>query len=233
MTAPSTTLVLVRHGESNVTVNRTIGGRRTCSGLSELGRRQAVRLAERLGSTGEFDDAVLVSSDFQRAIETAELIGPAFTGDPALIEPGFGEHDPGPEIDGITFDQYVERFGTPDWTGDPNQVIFPGGETLAEFHRRVADAIAAVTTAHSGRLVVVSCHGGVVDAAFRQLLGAAPTGGFELHTVNTSITEFRSVPRSSGASGSSSVDSWRLVRYNDAAHLAGLPTETPRSTPVS
>ena len=232
MTAPSTTLVLVRHGESNVTVNRTIGGRRTCSGLSDLGRRQAVRLAERLVSTGEFDDAVLLSSDFQRAIETAELIGPAFTGDPPLIEPGFGEHDPGPEIDGMTFDQYIERFGTPDWTGDPNQVIFPGGETLAEFHRRVAGAIAEVTAAHAGRLVVVSCHGGVVDAAFRQLLRAVPTGGFELHTVNTSITEFRSVPGSAGVSDSSSVDSWRLVRYNDAAHLAGLPTETARSTPV-
>ena len=24
---------------------------------------------------------------------------------------------------------------------------------------------------------------------------------------------------------------WRLVRYNDAAHLAGLPAETPRAAP--
>jgi probable phosphoglycerate mutase len=219
MTVAPTTLVLVRHGESNVTVNRTIGGRRTCSGLSDLGRRQAAQLAARLESTGEFDGA--------------ELIGPAFSGHPPVIDPGFGEHDPGPDIDGMTFDQYVERYGVPDWTGDPNQVVFPGGETLAEFHRRVAGALEAAVAARSGGTVVISCHGGVVDAAFRQLLRTAPSGGFELHTVNTSITEFRTVPASGGPSDTSFADTWRLIRYNDAAHLAGLPIETPRSTPVS
>jgi hypothetical protein len=58
----------------------------------------------------------------------------------------------------------------------------------------------------------------VVDAAFRLLLRTAPTGAFELQTRNTSITEFRLAP--SGV--------WRLVRYNDAAHLHDLPAETPR-----
>ncbi len=46
-----TTLVLIRHGESNVTVNRVIGGHRTCSGLSQLGQRQAQRLSERIATT--------------------------------------------------------------------------------------------------------------------------------------------------------------------------------------
>ena len=35
---PPTTLVLIRHGESRTTVDRVIGGPRTCSGLSDLGR---------------------------------------------------------------------------------------------------------------------------------------------------------------------------------------------------
>jgi len=233
MTVAPTTLVLVRHGESNVTVNRTIGGRRTCSGLSDLGRRQAAQLAARLESTGEFDGAALVSSDFRRAIETAELIGPAFSGSPPVIDPGFGEHDPGPDIDGMTFDEYVERYGVPDWSGDPNQVVFPGGETLAEFHLRVAGALEAVVAARPGGTVVISCHGGVVDATFRQLLRTPPSGGFELHTVNTSITEFRMVPASDGRDDTTVADTWRLIRYNDAAHLAGLPIETPRSAAVS
>jgi hypothetical protein len=55
------------------------------------------------------------------------------------------------------------------------------------------------------------------------LLRTASTGGFELHTLNTSITEFMSA-----TSGE-----WRLRRYNDAAHLHGLPAETPRSTRTS
>ena len=217
-----TTLVLVRHGESNVTVNRVIGGYRSCSGLSELGRRQADRLRERLATTLELTADVLISSNFPRAIETAEAIAPAF-GAPAIeIDPGFGEHDPGPEIDGMTFEQYVERFGTPDWT-DPHVEVFPGGETVAAFHGRVGTALASTLESYRGKSIVVACHGGVVDATFRHLLRTASTGSFELHTLNTSLTEFTTAP-----SGE-----WRLKRYNDAAHLHGLPAETPRTTPTS
>ena len=32
---------------------------------------------------------------------------------------------------------------------------------------------------HRGQTVVVACHGGVVDAVFRHLLGMPMTGGFE------------------------------------------------------
>lgn len=216
-------LVLVRHGESNVTVKRVIGGYRSCNGLSDLGRRQVERLRDRLADTGELVPDVLISSNFARAIETAELIAPAFGNLEIAIDPGFGEHDPGPEVDGMTFPAYVERFGTPDWAGDPHQVVFPGGETTAEFHLRVGSTVSRTLNAHPGATIVVACHGGVVDAAFRHLLRTAPTGSFELSTLNTSITEFQSTP--SGA--------WRLTRYNDAAHLAGLPAETPRATPTS
>ncbi len=217
-----TTLVLIRHGESNVTVNRVIGGYRTCSGLSELGRRQAERLRERLEATGELVADVLIASNFRRAIETAEAIAPAFGNPDLAIEPGFGEHDPGPEIDGMTFDGYVERFGMPDWS-DPHVDVFPGGETIAAFHSRVGSALGRLFEEHHGRSIVIACHGGVVDATFRQLLRTASTGGFELRTLNTSITEF-----TSATSGE-----WQLRRYNDAAHLHGLPAETPRSTPTS
>jgi probable phosphoglycerate mutase len=222
MSDAPTTLVLVRHGESNVTVNRVIGGYRSCSGLSELGRRQADRLRERLATTQELTADVLISSNFRRALETAEAIAPAI-GHPAIeVDPGFGEHDPGPEIDGMTFEFYVERFGMPDWT-DPDVDVFPGGETVAAFHRRVGAALASTLEVHRGKSIVVACHGGVVDATFRHLLRTASTGSFELHTLNTSLTEFTSAP-----SGE-----WRLKRYNDAAHLHGLPGETPRTTPTS
>lgn len=215
----STTLVLVRHGESNVTVNRVIGGYRTCSGLSELGHQQAARLRERITATGELAADVLISSNFPRAIETAQAIAPAF-GDLAIeIEPGFGEHDPGPDIDGMTFDGYVERFGSPDWT-DPHAEVFPGGETIAAFHTRVGEALADTLETHRGACIVIACHGGVIDATFRHLLRAPITGAFELHTLNTSITEFVAAEHSA----------WRLRRYNDVAHLQGLPPETPRAT---
>ncbi len=214
---PATTLVFVRHGESNTTVARRIGGHRTCTGLSPLGVRQTARLCERLTGTGELDGAVLMSSNFPRAIETAQLLRPAF-GDTAVEEDaGFGEHDPGPEIDGMSFDDYVNRFGTPDWS-DLDADVFPGGETVRAFHARVVDTIARTVERHAGRTVVVACHGGVVDVAFRSLLGLPKTGAFDLQTLNTSLTQF----------GTANGGRWRLQRYNDVAHLVGLPTETPR-----
>jgi probable phosphoglycerate mutase len=214
-----TRVVLVRHGESQVTVRRVIGGPRTCSGLSELGREQAERLRIRLAETGELASATaLYSSEYPRARETAEIIAPALDL-PIQLDARFGEHDPGPDCDGLTFQVFVDRYGMPDWDGDPHGVTFPGGETLATFHHRVGEAMSQAIRDHRGGVLVIACHGGVVDAVFRYLLGLPQTGGFELHTLNTSLTEF--VETRAGR--------WRLVRYNDAAHLAGLPQETPRA----
>lgn len=213
-----TTVVLVRHGESIVTVRRVIGGPLSCEGLSDLGRRQSERLHERLVEAGELAGAtVLYSSEYPRAIETAEIISPAL-GLTIQKDARFGEHDPGPECDGLTFQAFVDRYGMPDWDGDPYGETFPGGETLATFHHRVGSAVSEVVREHRGGTIVIACHGGVVDAVMRSLLRLPSTGGFELHTVNTSLTEL--VQTKPGR--------WRLARYNDSAHLAGLPKETPR-----
>jgi len=228
----ATRLVLIRHGESNVTVDRVIGGYRTCTGLSDLGQQQAARLHDRLADTHELDGALLISSQFDRAIETAQIIGPAIAGADLQIDAGFGEHDPGPELDGMSFAAYVERYGSPNWGGDPHFEVFPGGETIAQFHLRVGSTLSKTLAANADRTIAISCHGGVVDAVLRQLLRAAPTGSFDLWTTNASLTEFVPSPRPGDADRD---PKWRLVRYNDAAHLAGLPTATnaPSNTPDS
>ena len=212
-----TRVVLVRHGESKATVDRMIGGPRSCSGLSELGRRQAERLRDRLAETGEIDATLLLSSAYPRAIETAETIAPAL-GQPVVTVAAFGEHDPGPACDGLTFEEFVDRHGMPDWEGDPHATTFPGGETVATFHHRVGEAFAEVVRSNAGGTIVIVCHGGVVNVVLRTVLRVPTTGAFDLFTVNTSITEVVL----------GRPDRWRLVRYNDAAHLAGLPAESPR-----
>jgi probable phosphoglycerate mutase len=207
-----TRLVLVRHGESMASVNRSIGGPRTCAGLSDLGRRQCERLAVRLAETGELTDVVLYASAYPRAVQTAELLAPALGGAVVHVDERWGEHDPGPDCDGLTFDQFIARFGMPDWETDAHAVTFPGGETLAELHHRVGQALSAAVAEHAGRTVVVCCHGGVIDAVLRLALRTPSTGGFELFTTNASLTELLLVRPGR----------WRLLRYNDAAHLAGL-----------
>ena len=230
MAPDRTTLTLIRHGESKVTVDRVIGGKRTCRGLSALGRTQAESLRARFERDGIDDIDALIASDFPRAIETADIIRPVFgeAGAPHPVDrwSDLGEHDPGPEIDGMTFDAYVERFGTPDWSGDPDVEVFPGGETTGQFHDRVERGLDSLRSDFAGRHVGVVCHGGVVDAAFRILLGLPRTAVFELHTLNTALTTF-SGPANDSENGGSL---WRLGRYNDAAHLAGLPDATPRQT---
>jgi probable phosphoglycerate mutase len=210
-----TRLVLVRHGESNATVERRICGSGSCSGLSPLGRKQAEALASRLERTNEVPADVLVASTMRRAAETAELLAPALGDLPIVIDPGVAEHEPGPDVDGLTFDEFVTRYGDTNWVaGDPYIVGFPGGETIAEFKHRTATALHRLAHEYDGATVLIVCHGGVIDAALRSFLGLPFHGVFELATVNTSITELvRSGPR------------WRLVRYNDAAHLEGLPAE--------
>ncbi|MEI8239358.1 MAG: histidine phosphatase family protein [Actinomycetota bacterium] len=214
-----TRLILVRHGESNVTVARIIGGPRTCSGLSDLGRRQAEQLRDRWAADTEFSADVLVASQYMRAFETAQIIAPALGDLPIERDAGFGEHDPGPECDGLTYQEFTDRYpaAADGWdSNDPFATTFPGGETVAAFHFRVGSALRRTLDAHEGGTIVVACHGGVIDALLRQLLRAPAMGGFQAHAVNTSISEF-TLARP---------NLWRIDRYNDSAHLAGLPAHT-------
>ena len=212
-------MVLVRHGESNVTVEQRLSSALTCTGLSDLGRRQAERLRDRLAASSDIaapDGLHLYSSAFARAVETAEIIAPALGVDKPVVDEGFGEQYPGPTCDGITFREFVDRYGRPDWDGSPYVPVFPDGETLASFDLRVGTALSQAIDRHAGATIVVSCHGGVIDRVLRQLLRGPTSGVFELFTRNTSLTEFVEV-----AAGK-----WRMVRYNDAAHLDGLPVST-------
>jgi probable phosphoglycerate mutase len=209
-----TSVVLVRHGESIANANRLIGGPRTCQGLSGLGRAQVEALGRRLKSTGELDGAVLMSSHYPRAIETGRIIGEAIGLPEPITDEGWGELDPGPTADGWTFDQYVERFGQPVWPPDPDVSIFPDGESVGELSRRVVATLERVVAEHVGRVIAVATHGGVVDQVIRHVTGAPAVGGFDLWTINSSLT---------GVSRWST-DQWRLDRYNDASHLSELGT---------
>ena len=211
-----TRLIYVRHGESNSTVSRTIGGHRTCSGLSELGHRQAAALRHRWAAAPEVQPDLIVASHYTRARETANYIAEAFGGMPITVEEGFGEHDPGEDCDGMSMADFVERYGTTSWSEDPFGVTFPGGETVAAFHFRVGTAVRTLVDSHPDQTIVVVCHGGVIDTVLRQALRTPPTGGFQIHTLNTSITEL----------WLAKPNSWVLCRYGDTAHLAGLPAST-------
>ncbi|MFM7080794.1 MAG: histidine phosphatase family protein [Actinomycetota bacterium] len=207
-----TRVVLVRHGESFATVERKVSSVHSCKGLTDHGRAQARALGTRLQRTGEITADAVVSSAFWRAKQTAEIVAP-FVGHREIdVRPGFGEHDPGPVCDGLTFDDFVAQYGRPDFNGDPHAVVFPGGETMAQFHDRVISAFQQLEHDYRGKTVIVACHGGTIDGLLRHCLQTASTGKFEVFTKNTSLTELVR-PRE---------NIWRLLRYNDHAHLADV-----------
>ena len=136
-----TTLLLVRHGETDWNAERRWQGHADVP-LNERGRAQARALAEQLGS--EHIDAVY-TSDLGRARETAEIVG-ACLGIPIVVEPDLREIDVGP-LEGLTAEEAQAFAG---WHGEP-----------VEAHsRRILQALARIAEAHpSGRVLTVT-HGG-------------------------------------------------------------------------
>src|SRR5688572_3963166 len=211
---PVTRLVLVRHGEAECNVAKRFGGPLGCSGLSDRGREQVGRLRDRVARTGELAGATrLYASTLPRAIETAEILNEAL-GLTIETDERVCELHPG-EADNMTFADYTRTYyaeGSGRWRDDPTVPTAPGGESWSGFLDRVSTALHELTDRHVGETIVVACHGGVIDTSLLQLLGMG--GGYvpaRFVTENSSLTEWT---RNRGR--------WRLVRYNDAAHLADL-----------
>jgi len=136
-----TTLLLVRHGETDWNADGRLQGQ-TDRPLTEFGRRQARQLAEELG--GERLDAIY-SSDLSRARETAEIVGERL-GLPVGLDADLREKDWG-NWEGLTS---VER----------DRVEFVGESTEAH-QTRILRALRRIAERHpgNGRVLVVT-HGG-------------------------------------------------------------------------
>lgn len=224
-----TRLVLIRHGEAQSGVDGIVGGDNGCTGLSDLGRRQAAALRDRLARTGELGEVdALYASTLPRAIETAEIIAPAIGDPPLKIERAVRELDPG-DADGLTWEEYERRYPRTAWSA--YRAPSPGAESWAEFALRIGTALSDITERHSGHTVVIACHGGVIEQSAIAFFGLAHYGEVTTFDIaNTGITEWlRPDPdqiwwRPPGR--------WRLIRFNDAAHLEGVGRQTNGSPAV-
>ena len=216
MASSDTRLLLIRHGESVAQVKGFLSGHNTCVGLSDLGRAQAGALRDRLVSTSELGSPDLVyTSNLERAIETANIIGPAFADVPRINECEWCEIRAG-EAEGLTYEEFRARHrnGTDLTDDDPYRGSTPeGGESWAEFYVRAGTRLRRIAEEHPGQRIVVVAHGGIIGASF-VALGDLPmrmATDIAYETVNTSMTEWRHTGKE-----------WRLVRFNDAAHLTAM-----------
>ena len=214
MSTPDTRLVVIRHGESMAQVNGIISGHNTCVGLSDLGRAQAGALRDRLVTTGELASPNLVyTSNLHRAVETADIIWPGFGASRRINECEWCEIRAG-EAEGLTYAEFREQHTPTAKSDDPYRGRTPeGGESWEQFYERAGARLRRVADDHPGERIVVVAHGGIVAATFVALgnLPSRMATDIAYETVNTSMTEWR-------WTGSE----WRLVRFNDAAHLAAM-----------
>ncbi len=146
------TIILVRHGETALNVARVLQPADTP--LSANGLAQAQAVARRLAA---LPIGAIVSSDLPRALATAQAIGAA-CGVQVALAPLLRERDFG-AWRGLSYD----ALGI-----DPTTLPAapPGGESMADFHHRVALAYASMLRqqqALSAPLVVVS-HGLLIRA---------------------------------------------------------------------
>lgn len=216
--APGTRIVIVRHGESVSNASGLIGGHAGCAGLTELGVRQVEILAARLAHTGELAGAAaLYSSLMRRAGETADLLATALGDPPRVSTCEVCEQHPG-EADGMTWVDYESSYGPVPVDRGADWRLSPGGESWVEMLDRAAAELHRIALEYPGELVVIAAHGGVVVASMIRLLQVPGHGTTtSLYPGNASITEWRHTGLR-----------WRLVRYNDTAHLAA-PTSVPGS----
>ena len=202
----TTEVLLIRHAHHEwrgPTSNGDLGDPH----LSEKGRQQALRLAQRLRS--QHIDAVY-SSTLRRAIETAALVAAA-KDLPVVRVSNLREV----EYKGVA--QPLNGNGHVDWErwaqeatlrflNHPRWDSLPGYEPSERFRLRVAYAMEAIIAAHPGQRLVVVTHGGVINAYLSMVLDI-PRDMFFL-AENTSISAVRAVG-----------GFYSIGYLNDASHL--------------
>ncbi|NNC91615.1 MAG: histidine phosphatase family protein [Acidimicrobiia bacterium] len=197
-------ITVVRHGQSESNRSGLWQGQGD-SPLSEEGRLQAGALAYRLD--GHHYDLV-VSSDLQRAVHTAEALGYE-----PEIDPTWRELDIGTWEGRAQEDVAADDPDTLAAVRRGEDVKLGGGESLAEFDARVGAAFETLQARlDPDHRAMVVAHGGVIASLTRYVLGQARSfwSGFG-PLENTSLTHFR--VHDSGP---------MLISYNDATHLGPL-----------
>lgn len=161
----TTLILLVRHGQTPTT-GKVLPGRAPGLHLSEQGRDQAARVAQRLAA---LPVTSVYSSPLERTRETAtptaEHLGLPIIEEPGLLEGDFGDW---------TGAQLADLMKLPEWKTvqqQPDQFRFPNGESFAEMCDRMAATLAKLRDQHPGGTVVCFSHADPIRIAVSDALG--------------------------------------------------------------
>jgi broad specificity phosphatase PhoE len=165
-----------RHGRSVANLTKTLSYRVFDADLTDVGRRQAQDLAERLVAGGDRIGR-LVCSPLRRARQTADIVGrrlglPVAMELDDLREVNVGELDG--RSDARSWEIYTGVLAA--WQAGDARARFPGGEDYDELCARLRRALMVVARgAGEGRSLVVA-HGASLRAALPCLAGEPDPG---------------------------------------------------------
>jgi broad specificity phosphatase PhoE len=152
-----TQLTLIRHATTDANINRCFVGQ-VDPPLNEQGLQEASALANRLSS---LPVDRIVTSDLQRAIQTAEAIAAHHESTPLVTDARLREMNLG-ELDGLPGEQVVREY--PDliaaWKKQPATIQMPGesGESLKIVQARVWQCVDELVSAHPDEHIVIVSH---------------------------------------------------------------------------
>jgi broad specificity phosphatase PhoE len=201
-----TTIILVRHGETEGNVQQVWHGAMDAP-LTRRGQQQVAATAAHFAEIHRTQpiDRFYVSP-LPRARSTAQAIARAIGVEPQVDE-GLREFDLG-DWEGRTFRDLKETedlWGR--WAADPGFAP-PNGESPRSFSQRAQRAIRDLAARHPGQTTLLVTHGGIICHVLAAWLGTGPADWPRWEPHNCAITFL--YPDGAG---------WRATRVNDIRHL--------------
>lgn len=209
-----TTLLMIRHGESEANRNKIFAGNLDAD-LQSNGLKQAQKTAEFIAKNYKVDK--VYASDLKRAYKTgkciADLLGIEIIPNKNLREISAGKWE------GISFTDlavdYADDYNV--WLTDIGNACCTGGESVKHLGERVMTELTDIASANNGKTIVIATHA----TPIRTMQTLVQYGSLEnMHSVpwvtNASVTTFE---YENGI--------WRCVKVSEDAHLNEIKTKLP------
>ena len=199
-----TTVLLVRHGETDWNRRRIFRGMRDVP-LNDTGRAQA-RMAA--GALADRTIDAACTSPLRRAAETARIVM-ASHGVEAAVEKDLKDFDFG-QWTGVADDQVAKAWPAEHakWSASPHAARPPGGDTLQEVSDRAFAAVERIVRDHDGQTVALFAHRVVNKLLVLRMLGLPLERFGFIRQDNCCISEFERTPAG-----------YVAVRINDTCHV--------------
>ena len=160
-----TTILLVRHGQSDSNASKSLTGQKD-SPLSEMGLKQAEIVSEYIYKNYNVDN--IYSSDLTRAMQTllplSKLLNKEIIKTPKLREINCGDWQ-GQKISELLKDELYLK-----WKNEDLSIITPNGESFVDVQKRAYEYLFQVAKENDGKTIAVSLHGGPIRMLLAKML---------------------------------------------------------------